>query len=75
MAAVYAYAWRRRADIYPIAVVMGTFIILSLCWLGDTMKFKDEGVLLVMALWLIGTSTAAGRILTLMSRRWRVEAA
>ena len=62
---------RTRADIFPLAVVMGTFIIVSLVWLGDVTDFKEEGVLLLSALWLIGCSTVAGRILADTARRWR----
>jgi uncharacterized membrane protein len=75
MVATTLYAMRRRADIYPLAVVMGTFIILSLAWLGQLNGFRDEGMFLMLALWLIGTSTAAGRVLTVLHRRWRTEVA
>ena len=74
MIAVGVYAMRRRADVYPLAVVMGTLIIISLAWLGTKLTFHDEGAFLLVALWLIGTSTAAGRILTVLARRWRAEA-
>jgi len=71
MAVVVFYAYRRRSDLYPLAVVMGSFIIVSMVWLGDNMGYNDESVLGVLAVWLIGTSTAAGRILAVTSRRWR----
>ena len=73
MVATIVYALRRRDDIYPLAVVMGTFIIISLVWLAQLHGFDDEGILLLLALWLIGTSTAAGRVLTVLNRRWRVQ--
>jgi hypothetical protein len=73
MAAVTAYAVKRREDVYPLAVVMGTFIIVSLVWLARVVEFNDEGTFLLMAVWLIGTSTAAGKILTSLSRTWRAE--
>jgi len=75
MALVAVYALRTRKDIYPIAVVLGTFIIVTLVWLGKVTKFKDEGVLLLLAVWLIGTSTVAGHILASTARRWRTERA
>ncbi len=75
MVVTTAYALRRRDDIYPLAVVMGTFIILSLTWLAQLNGFHDEGMLLMLALWLIGTSTAAGRVLTVLNRRWRAAGA
>jgi uncharacterized membrane protein len=71
MAAAVAYALRRRSDVYPLAVVMGTFIIVSLVWLARLVEFRDEGTFLLLALWLIGTSTAAGKMLTSLARRWR----
>jgi hypothetical protein len=71
MVAVAVYAVRRRTDVYPLAVVMGTFIVVSLVWLASSVGFHDEGMFLLMALWLIGTSTAAGRALTVLTRRWR----
>ncbi|MES1263840.1 MAG: DUF2157 domain-containing protein, partial [Peristeroidobacter soli] len=44
MVATTVFAARRRIDIYPLAVVMGTFIILSLAWLGQRNGFRDEGM-------------------------------
>ena len=75
MGLVFSYAQYQRRDIYPLAVVLGTFIIVSAAWLGKATEFHDEGTLLLLALWLIGTSTAAGRLLTVTARRWRGEAA
>jgi uncharacterized membrane protein len=75
MAGVVAYALRRRLDIYPLAVVMGTFIIVGMVWLTRALQFGDEGVFFILALWLIGTSTMGGRALTLLMRRWRTESA
>lgn len=71
MFVVVAWTRQRRRDIYPLAVVLGTAIIVSTVWLGKTMKFNDEGVLLMLAIWLIGTSTVAGHMLTSTARRWR----
>ena len=75
MAAVVAYAIRRRTDVYPLAVVMGTFIIVSMVWLARVVEFRDEGTFLFLAVWLIGTSTAAGKVLTSLTRQWRAGAA
>jgi uncharacterized membrane protein len=67
------HALRRRTDVYPLAVVMGSFILVSLTWFAQLDGFHDEGMLLMLALWLIGTSTVAGRVLTVLTRRWRTE--
>ena len=74
MTAVTVYAIRRRRDVYPLAVVMGTFIIVSIVWLAHVVEFHDEGMFLLLALWLIGASTVAGRILTALTRAWRTKA-
>jgi len=74
MSVVVAHALHRRDDIYPLAVVMGTFIIVSIVWLARAVEFRDEGLFLLMALYLIVTSTIAGKILTSLSRAWRTEA-
>ena len=75
MVIVIAHAFHRHDDLYPLAVVMGTFIIVSIVWLARELEFRDEGMFLFMALYLIGTSTAAGRILTTLSRDWRAPEA
>jgi len=75
MAAVFLYARHRRDDIFPIAVVMGTFIVVSFALLADRLSFNEEAMLLVYAAWLIGTSTGATRWLVAMARDWRGESA
>lgn len=74
MAAVAAQALRQRRDIHPLAVVMGSFIFLGVVWLVDALDMGDAGAFLLLALWLIGSSTAASRVLTALARQWRVEA-
>jgi uncharacterized membrane protein len=74
MAAAAAYAYRKRQDIYPLAVVAGSLIVIGT---GIVIKLFDnanEGVLLLSALWLIGSSTVAGRVLLRLMRQWRDEA-
>jgi hypothetical protein len=58
------YAMRRRADVFPVAVLVGSFIVL-----------EDLGMLFVLALWLIVASTLGGRWLMQLVRDWRGEAA
>jgi uncharacterized membrane protein len=71
--AVIAYAWFRGRDIYPLAVAMGSFIIVSLFWIGERAERADEGLFLLLALYLIVTSTAGGKLLMALQRRWRAE--
>jgi hypothetical protein len=71
MAAVSAYALRQREDIYALAVVFGTFVIVSLAAIARGLEWKDEIAFFVLALWLIITSTLGGRMLMSLMRRWR----
>jgi uncharacterized membrane protein len=73
MILVLLHSWRTRADIFPVAMVMATFIIVSMVWLADISDFGDKGMMLFLALWLIVTSTIAARVLADTARRWRVE--
>jgi uncharacterized membrane protein len=73
MAAVAIYTLRRRHDIYPLAVVLGTFIIVSVAGIANGLEWSDEIGLFVLALWLIVTSTIGGRWLMMLMRRWRAE--
>jgi uncharacterized membrane protein len=75
MAATIAWAFRRRDDIYPLAVVLGSFTIVTLVWIVDLIDDPDEGVFLFLAIYLIAVSTAGGRLLLTLMRRWRVQVA
>jgi uncharacterized membrane protein len=74
MGAVALYAHRAREDIYPLAAVLASFIVVSLVWMGDVTESWNEGMLLVMAIWLIVSSTTAGLLLASTARNWREEA-
>jgi uncharacterized membrane protein len=73
MVAVTLHTMRRREDIYPLAVVLGAFIIVSLAAIAQGWEWQDEIGFLVLALWLIVSSTVAGRLLMSLMRRWRTE--
>jgi uncharacterized membrane protein len=75
MVAVAWYTLKRREDIYPLAVVMGTFIIVGMAWVARLIEFADEGALFVLAVWLIITSTVGSRILLALMRDWRARSA
>jgi hypothetical protein len=54
-------------------VVAGSFIIVGLGGVIRMFETLDEGLLLLSALWLIGTSTVAGKLLVSLMRRWREQ--
>jgi uncharacterized membrane protein len=71
MAATVAFSLRQREDVYPLAMVMASFIVVSMTWIADAIDHADEGVFLLLALYLIAVSTGGGRLLVLLMRRWR----
>ncbi len=76
-AAIGVVAWlalRRRRDIYPLAVAMGSFIIIILCAV-PRLTNDDDAMFFTLALWLIVSSTVAGKVLMTLMRRWREESA
>jgi uncharacterized membrane protein len=75
MIATVGWAFHRREDVYPLAVVMASFVIVTLVWIVDAIDDPDEGMFLLLALYLIGISTAGGRVLLVFMRRWRAQPA
>lgn len=65
---------RKRADIFPMALIAGSTILLLTVALGDALSFADAGSFFLIALWLIASSTLAGRLLMRLMRAWRLEA-
>lgn len=71
MGATAAFAVWRRADVYPLAAALGSFIIVSTCAIANALEFDDISVIFALALWLILTSTVGARVLMSVVRRWR----
>lgn len=71
MTAVAVVTVLRRRDVYPLALAMASFILVSLCWIPKGVGGSDAGTVFAMALWLIATSGVAGRVLLTLMRRWR----
>jgi uncharacterized membrane protein len=78
LAAVGVYAWRRRRDVFPLALVVGAVIFLGVCVIMRIAELGDaigsSGFLFVTAAWLVVSSTLAGRFLTSLVRARRGEA-
>ncbi len=72
ISAALAYAtWRRRQDVFPMALIAASGIAISTTWLGHTMRLNDVGAFFLIAAWLVGTSTASGLLLMHWVRTWR----
>jgi uncharacterized membrane protein len=63
--------WRRRRDVFPMALIAASWIAVSTTWLANTMRFDDVGTFFVIALWLVAASTASGMLLMHWVRAWR----
>ncbi|HKZ73865.1 MAG TPA: DUF4401 domain-containing protein [Steroidobacteraceae bacterium] len=67
------HAYRRHADVFPLALVAGSVIILGAVAIARRagLGSSGSGILFVLALWLIASSTLAGRLLMGLVRSWR----
>lgn len=70
--AIVALCLRWREDVFPLALVAASVIALGTAALARlTAHNIDEGLFLLLALWLIGASAATARMLTSVARAWR----
>lgn len=63
---------RSRIDVYPMALIFGSWIAISTVYVGRLFTMSELGLFLVLPLWLIGTSAAAGFALMRWVREWLV---
>jgi uncharacterized membrane protein len=71
-----AYAtWRRRQDVFPMALIAAAWIAISTTWLATTLRLNDLGAFFLIAAWLVGASTASGLLLMHWVRAWRLSPA
>jgi uncharacterized membrane protein len=61
---------RHKRDVFPMALISASWIAISTTWIAHTIRFDDIGAFFVIALWLIGISTAAGWLLMRWVRAW-----
>lgn len=69
-AVIGAHTLRRRVDVFPLAALEGSLIVVSTTWIAQFWDFGDTGVLFVLAAWLIVTSTVSSRWLMRLVRAW-----
>lgn len=60
-----------RRDVFPMALVMASWIAIATLLLVTRMKFDGIGAFMVVALWLIAASSGAGYALMNWVRAWR----
>lgn len=59
-----------QQDVFPLTVLAGCWIAVSTVWLAHAMLLDDIGQFFIIAVWLIGSSAAAGKLLTHLLQRW-----
>ena len=72
LAAFAGIAWhtlRRKDDVFPLALLEASLILLSTTWIVRESDFSDIGFL-VIALWLVVSSTVSGVYLMRLVRAW-----
>ena len=72
-AAVAWNALRVKEDVFPMALIIGSWIAITTAVLVKAVAFRDIGSFFLVAAWLIGTSTAAGFLLMRWVREWRID--
>lgn len=69
-AAIVMHTLRRRVDVFPLAMIEASLIVLSTAWIMDAGGFDDTGLLFVVAAWLVVSSTVSGRYLMHLVQTW-----
>lgn len=75
-AAFAVHAFSRKEDLFNFAVLALSWIAVTTTLLGRAMVEDRAGVgsLLIIAMYVIGTSTAAMKGISYLARQWRLEA-
>jgi uncharacterized membrane protein len=73
LAAVGAQTFRRRDDVFPLAAIAGSVIWLGAAFCASHLGMSEIQLAFILAVWLIVTSTLAGRLLMSLFRDWRTQ--
>jgi hypothetical protein len=66
---------RQRRDVFPIAMLAASGIVLTTSAIAKFAHLKDLGMYFTLSLWLILASTLSGRMLMKLVRDWKHEEA
>jgi uncharacterized membrane protein len=76
--ALGVYTWRRRTDVFPLALVAASVIVLVASAImnnASTGETGFEAMALMIAAWLIISSSVAARVILILMRSWRAAEA
>jgi uncharacterized membrane protein len=62
---------RQKRDVYPLALITTSWIVVSTTFLVRRLLSLDIGGIFLLAIWLIAVSTAAGFLLMRFVKAWR----
>jgi len=74
LAAIGFHTARRRADVFPLALISTSIIAMVTSLIASTNRYGGHGtvsIALMLAFWLIFSSTVCGRILMHLLHKWR----
>ena len=69
-AGVAMHTLRRRVDVFPLAMIEASLIVLSTTAIVEYGDFDDIGVFFVLSAWLVISSTVSGHYLMRLVRAW-----
>ena len=72
-AGIVVAALRARRDVFPLALVAGSWIAISTAWIISSIDSHGLGSFFMIAMWLIAASTATGYMLMHWVRAWRIS--
>lgn len=72
LAGITMHTMRRRVDVFPLALIEASLIVLSTTAIVEYGDFDEVGLLFVISAWLVVSSTVSGRYLMRLVRDWDV---
>jgi hypothetical protein len=71
-AALVMFALRQKRDVFPLALVAGSFMLISTVYIGSHIRKEIDGIFII-AVWLIAATTTLGFWLMRYVKAWRTE--
>ncbi len=70
---VWAYTMRRRKDVFPLTMLAASMILLGLFAVIREFHRSDWIMMLLVAVWLVASSTLASKYVLRTLRQWRTQ--
>jgi hypothetical protein len=71
LAGIGVYALRRRTDVYPLALVAGSAILISSSAIARMGDSDILGIAFMLTVWLVASSTVSAKVLMSLVRAWQ----